>query len=55
MKEKVVKIEPCSGNQPYLSHVRDIACKDPNIASLLLGMSPELAYLYGAANGYPRL
>lgn len=52
MKEKVVKIELSSVNQPYLSHVRGIACKETNIASLLLGMPPELAYLYGAANGY---
>ncbi len=55
MKEKVVKIELSSVNQQNLSHVRDIACKDPTIASLLLGMSPELADLYSAANGYPRL
>ena len=55
MKEKVVKIELSNGNQQYLSHVCDIACKDPNIASLLLGMSPELASQYGVANGYSRL
>lgn len=43
MKEKVVLNEVSSGNQPYSRHVRDLACKDPNIASLLVGMSPELA------------
>lgn len=45
MKEKVVKIELCSGNQPYLNHVCDIACKDPTIASLARGMLSNLAFL----------
>lgn len=54
MKEKVVKIEPSRSNQQYLSHVCDIACKKPNIASFLLKMPPGLADLYGAVNGYPR-
>jgi len=45
MKEKAVKIEVSNGNQKYLSHVRDIACNDPTIASLLLGLPPELAFL----------
>lgn len=40
-----MKIDLSSVNQQYLSHFRDIACKDPNIASLRLGMPPELADL----------
>lgn len=55
MKEKVVKIDLPSVNQQYWSHVRDIACNDPAIASLLLRLPPELAFLNGAANGYPKL
>jgi len=45
MKEKVVKIELSRSNQQYLSHVRDIACRDSTIAPLLPGMPPELAGL----------
>lgn len=40
-----MKIDLSSVNQQYLSHVRDIAYKDPAIVSLLMGMSPELADL----------
>ena len=40
-----MKIDFSSVNLAYLSHVRDIAREDPDVAAPLLGMSPELASL----------